>query len=63
MVPRHPRNGSNPRRVRPGNVRRVDTQDRTEPGVRQPEMSGPGPEPWLVPDTGDDIVVSRRSED
>ncbi len=70
MDPNAPRGTSDTPRPQPGETRCVDYRSRDE--NRQPEMSESAPtsrpsrrEPtfWLVPDTRDDIVVSRIGDD
>jgi hypothetical protein len=69
MDPNMLRDGSDRSRDQAGQCGYLD--DRSSHENRQPEMSEPAPaagpksrEPifWLVPDTGDDIVVSRSSD-
>jgi hypothetical protein len=69
MVPSTPNGGSDTPRAQAGDHAWIDDRFRDE--NRQPEMSEPAritkpksQEPifWLVPDTGDDIVVSRISD-
>ena len=59
MVLRRLRNRSKPTKARPGDAPGVEERSRED--NRQHEMSEPAQ--WLVPDKGDDIVVSRRNDD
>jgi len=69
MIPSNPRDDSPTPTRQVGDDPRVDAL--TENANRQPEMSdsnnpprnqGAEPDHWLVPDTRDDIVVSRMSD-